>query len=374
MTCSSFGRRRLAPQSNMPRCWSLLTHAEPTGKAGAAPGAHKVESCHRRHRQLLRACVCVLAWQAAKPSGGSRPSSRAAQSGGNKPPSKAKLALGFEQAHGLGLGLGLGSGSGLVRAGARAAHGQCTAWVLRAHRVCLARAPLTRPAPPAQFLEVLYDISARKYGRAAEARSLALPNGRRGLPLLLSEHLLPLVQRGAGGANASGGDTGGGGAEGGGGAAQRLDDEARALLEINTATLRSIFAHYCRCAPRARMRARVRIVRRAWGAVTCGPVRAPLRVRSAAAARYCCPAATRTYRMCTRHANATHTPRTRDAHATRVLPQPCHTRVPQPGPTGDAARRRPLWAESVARARSRRAAPPRRPARLRRGGRRCGGG
>ena len=53
-------------------------------------------------------CVCVLAWQAAKPSGGSRPSSRAAQSGGNKPPSKAKLALGFEQAHGLGLGLGSG--------------------------------------------------------------------------------------------------------------------------------------------------------------------------------------------------------------------------------------------------------------------------
>ena len=118
--------------------------------------------------------------------------------------------------------------------------------------MCLARAPLTPPAPPAQFLEVLYDISARKYGRAAEARSLALPNGRRGLPLLLSEHLLPLAQRGAGGANAGGGDTGGGGAEGGGGAAQRLDDEARALLEINTATLRSIFAHYCRCAPRAR--------------------------------------------------------------------------------------------------------------------------
>ena len=117
--------------------------------------------------------------------------------------------------------------------------------------MCLARAPLTPPAPPAQFLEVLYDISARKYGRAAEARSLALPNGRRGLPLLLSEHLLPLAQRGAGGANAGGGDTGGG-AEGGGGAAQRLDEEARALLEINTATLRSIFAHYCRCAPRAR--------------------------------------------------------------------------------------------------------------------------
>ena len=128
-----------------------------------------------------------------------------------------------------------------------------------------------RPAPPAQFLEVLYDISARKYGRAAEARSLALPNGRRGLPLLLSEHLLPLAQRGAGGANAGGGDTGGGGAEGGGGAAQRLDEEARALLEINTATLRSIFAHYCRCAPRD-----------VWGMRTapCAP---------ATAARYCRP-------------------------------------------------------------------------------------
>ena len=38
----------------------------------------------------------------------------------------------------------------------------------------------------------------------------------------------------------------------------------------------------------------------------------------AAAARYCRPAATRTCRMCTRHANATHTPRKRDAHATHM--------------------------------------------------------
>ena len=126
----------------------------------------------------------VRASQAAKPS-----IARSSSGLGNKPPppSKAKLALGFEQ-----------------------------------------------------FLEVLYDIAARKYGLATEARSLALPNGRRGLPLLLSEHLLPLAQRGAGG-----GGAGGGGAGDGGGAAARLDDEARALLELNTATLRSIFAHYC---------------------------------------------------------------------------------------------------------------------------------
>ena len=95
---------------------------------------------------------------------------------------------------------------------------------------------------PAQFLEVLYEIAARKYGRANEPRSPALPTGRRGLPLLLSEHLLPLAQRGAGGA---GGADGGGAGGGGGGTAQGLDGEARALLELNSATLRSIFAHYC---------------------------------------------------------------------------------------------------------------------------------
>jgi len=109
-----------------------------------------------------------------KPSGGSRPSSRATPSrsssglGSKPPPSKAKLALGFEQ-----------------------------------------------------FLEVLYDISARKSCRGTDARSLALPNGRRGLPLLLSELLLPLAQRGAGGGGAGGGAGGvaGGGGSCGGGAA-----------------------------------------------------------------------------------------------------------------------------------------------------------
>ena len=130
----------------------------------------------------------------------------------------------------------------------------CTACALHVH--CHVHCPCNpRPSAPTQFLEVLYDIAARKYGRATEARSLALPNGRRGLPLLLSEHLLPLAQRSAGGGGAGGGGAGGGGgggdAGGSRGAAPQLEDEARALLEINSTTLRSIFAHYCRRAQRA---------------------------------------------------------------------------------------------------------------------------
>ena len=38
-----------------------------------------------------------------------------------------------------------------------------------------------------QFLDALYDLAARKYGRAAEPRTYAVPNGRRGLPLLLKK-------------------------------------------------------------------------------------------------------------------------------------------------------------------------------------------
>ena len=77
-----------------------------------------------------------------------------------------------------------------------------------------------------QFLEALYEMAARKYGRAGDSRGLAVPNGRRGLPLLLSEHMLPLADRA-------------------GSLALQLDAEARELLEVNGATLHSIFSHYC---------------------------------------------------------------------------------------------------------------------------------
>ena len=42
-----------------------------------------------------------------------------------------------------------------------------------------------------QFLEALYEMAAKKYGRAAaEPRSYAEPTGRRGLPMLLSLSLI----------------------------------------------------------------------------------------------------------------------------------------------------------------------------------------